>query len=173
MDAPGTSTPTGTLDPRFSAPDVGPTPWSDVEQALSTSESAWLTTVRPDGRPHVTPLVFCRAEGRLLVHTGEGEQKMVNLDADPRCVLTVGAPDVGSGLDVVVEGTARRLTVRAEHELFARAMAAKYGEVWTYDVDDQGVHDGDRRPVVLEVVPEKVLAFGKGDRSGQTTFRLG
>ena len=168
-----TSTPTGRLDQRFSIPDLPPTPWADVEAVLADQEMAWLSTVRRNGRPHVTPLVFVHAEGRLFVHSGEGEQKMVNLDGDGRCVLTVGQPDFGSGLDVVVEGSAHRRTDLPTLELFARAMADKYGDPWVYRLDDEGLDDGQgNRPVVLEIVPTKVLAFGKGDRSGQTTFRI-
>jgi hypothetical protein len=168
-----TSTPVGRLDQRFSMPDLPPTPWADVEGVLAGQEMAWLSTVRRDGRPHVTPLVFAYCDGRLFVHSGEGEQKMVNLDDDGRCVLTVGQPDFGGGLDVVVEGRAERRTDRSTLELFARAMADKYGDPWVYQLDDEGLDDGQGiRPIVLEIVPTKVLAFGKGERSGQTTFRI-
>jgi PPOX class probable F420-dependent enzyme len=172
------STPQGTADPRFGAADVPPAPWSDVEQVLRTQQMACLSTVRADGRPHVTPLVFAwvpgssgRWPGRLFVHTGEGEQKTVNLDANPAVVLAVAQPGWEAGLDVVVEGNARRAGDLDDVRLFAAALAQKYPE-WAYQVDDVGLVDpeSERRPVVLEVVVAKVLAFGRGDRTAQTRF---
>src|SRR4029079_6936259 len=44
------------LDPRFSAPDATPTPWTTVREVLEAAELFWISTVRSDGRPHVTPL---------------------------------------------------------------------------------------------------------------------
>lgn len=87
-----------------------------------------------------------------------------NLDGNPHCVLTVAQPDWGSGLDVVVEGTAVRITDRPTIEQFATALARKYGQFWTYQVDDNGLYMDDAagtRPLVLEVVASKVVAFGR------------
>lgn len=44
------------LDPRFSAPGAVATPWEDVRRAVEEAQLFWISTVRPDGRPHVTPL---------------------------------------------------------------------------------------------------------------------
>ena len=45
------------LDTRFSDPNAIPTDWSETRRALESAELSWVTTVRADGRPHVTPLV--------------------------------------------------------------------------------------------------------------------
>jgi Pyridoxamine 5'-phosphate oxidase len=47
----------GTIDIRFSDPDAGSTPWDETGAALARVELYWITTVRADGRPHVTPLI--------------------------------------------------------------------------------------------------------------------
>src|SRR5215212_713827 len=47
---------TGKLDTHFSEASE-PVTWQQVSDALTTAELYWLTTVRQDGRPHVTPLV--------------------------------------------------------------------------------------------------------------------
>lgn len=49
--------PKTTLDPRFGDADAKPTPWTTAEQILDTAETFWFTTVRRDGRPHVTALL--------------------------------------------------------------------------------------------------------------------
>lgn len=46
--------PTAEIDRRFSDPDAGAMPWSEVTSTLEGAELYWLTTVRADGRPHVT-----------------------------------------------------------------------------------------------------------------------
>jgi Pyridoxamine 5'-phosphate oxidase len=50
------STPTPDLHTGFSAPGATPTPWEDVVGTLESAELFWISTVRADGRPHVTPL---------------------------------------------------------------------------------------------------------------------
>src|SRR5262245_55024223 len=94
--------PTATLDPRFSDPASTATPWTDTEQSLSNAEIFWITTVRADGRPHVTPLVAVWLDDAIYFTTGEAEQKAVNLRAHPQVVLTTGCNAWDRGLDVVV-----------------------------------------------------------------------
>jgi hypothetical protein len=50
-----TTEPTAKLDARFSDERAEATPWADAARALEEAELYWLTTVRADGRPHVTP----------------------------------------------------------------------------------------------------------------------
>ena len=59
----------GKIDKRFSDPEAEPTPWAEALDALEQAELYWLTTVRADGRPHVTPLIGVVAdEVALLLH---------------------------------------------------------------------------------------------------------
>src|SRR4051812_28701793 len=97
-------------DVRFSDPASPPTPWSDVRRVLETAELFWISTIRRDGRPHVTPLPAVWTEGRLHFCTGSAEQKAMNLASNPNVVLTTGCNQWKIGLDVVVEGTAVRVT---------------------------------------------------------------
>jgi predicted pyridoxine 5'-phosphate oxidase superfamily flavin-nucleotide-binding protein len=48
--------PVAELHKAFSEPDATARPWAEVVDVLSKSEIFWLSTVRRDGRPHVTPL---------------------------------------------------------------------------------------------------------------------
>jgi hypothetical protein len=48
----------------FSSPHATPTAWSQVPDDLADAELYWLSTVRPDGRPHDTPLSGIWLEGR-------------------------------------------------------------------------------------------------------------
>ena len=41
----------------LSEPDSTPTPWAAGLEQLPTADTFWLCTVRPDGRPHITPMI--------------------------------------------------------------------------------------------------------------------
>jgi hypothetical protein len=48
--------PVTTLDTRFSDPGAVPTGWRDTRNVLETAQLFLISTVRGDGRRHVTPL---------------------------------------------------------------------------------------------------------------------
>ena len=166
------------LDPRFSDPAASAVPWDDAARVLADAQIAWITTVRADGRPHVTPLVTVWLDDALHFCTGPDEQKARNLAASPNVVLTTGCNQWDEGLDVVVEGEAVRVTDASTLERLARAWAEKWDGRWTYRAVDGGfAHDGgaienggDHGPVhVYAVRAAKILAFGKGTFS-QTRY---
>ena len=110
------------LDTRYSDPQATATPWSEAEARLTQAELFWISTVRPDGRPHVTPLPAVWADGALHFCTGPEERKAKNLAADAHVVLTTGTNTWDKGYDLVVEGEA----VRVEGEGRLRELAAAW-----------------------------------------------
>ena len=161
----------GEIDGRFSDPEAGPTAWADVADALERAELYWLTTVRADGRPHVTPLIGVVHDGAVHFCTGPGEQKFRNLEHSDQVALTTGTNTWAAGLDAVVEGTAVRVTDHDALQALADAYEAKYGSVWHFDVGDGVFVTGEGTAAVFRVEPAKVLAFAK-DPHAQTTFRF-
>ena len=162
---------TGRIDGRFSAPETEATPWSDVEGLLKRAAIYWISTVRADGRPHVTPLIAVLHEGAMYFSTGLREQKAHNLERNQQVALTTGRND-WPGLDVVVEGTAVRVRGRESLQAIAEAVEAKYGSVWHFDVEgDDGFESVGGLAAVFRIDASKVLAFAKEPYS-QTTFRL-
>lgn len=163
------SEPATRLDERFSAPDAQATSWAVTRDALENAQLSWVTTVRPGGRPHMTPLVAVWLDGALHFCTGPGEQKAQNLAANPNVILTTGCDRWDQGLDVMVEGQARRVTARDTLERLAALWATKWDGQWRFQVTDTGfAHDEGGDVLVFAVRPEKILAFGKGDRFSQT-----
>jgi general stress protein 26 len=155
--------PITTLDARFSDPDAAPTTWQQAREVLENAQITWLTTVRADGRPHVTPLVAVWLDGALHFCTGPEEQKAVNLAVNPNVVLTTGTSAWDTGLDVIVEGPAVRVTEPAELERLAAAWRTKWAGEWQYEVGDGAFrNDVGGTALVFAVDPTKVLAFGKG-----------
>jgi general stress protein 26 len=163
--------PVAELDTRFSDPDASPSSWKEVREAIDTAELFWISTVRPDGRPHVTPLPTVWRDGAVYFCTGAGEQKGVNLARNGNCALTTGNNAWKSGLDIVIEGPARRVSDQPLLQELADAWETKYEGDWHFEVVDGMFRHGSGEALVFEVVPTKVLAFNKG-AFAQTRFRF-
>ena len=150
---------------RFSHPDAVATPWETTEQVLLEAELYWIATVRPDGRPHVVPLIGVWLDGAAYFVTGHDEQKARNLAHSPLVSLTTGSNTWAEGHDVVVEGTAARVTDRDVLERLAKAILAKYGEAWTFEVkgDDLVEASAEDAPPggLFAITPTKVQSFAK------------
>jgi nitroimidazol reductase NimA-like FMN-containing flavoprotein (pyridoxamine 5'-phosphate oxidase superfamily) len=141
-------------------------------RVLEAAELFWLTTVRPDGRPHVSPLVAVWFDDAIHFSTGETEQKAHNLRANPHVILTTGCNDWTRGLDVIVEGDAVRTTDDARLRRLADVYRTKWDGQWDYEVHEGafrspteaggGAAGAGREALVFSVAPTKVLAFGKG-----------
>ncbi len=166
------TTPVADLDGRYSDPEAVPTDWAEAAERLEAAQVFWLSTVRPDGRPHVTPLISVLLDGSLYFCTGPDERKARNLAHNPHVVLTTGTNDFDHGLDLTVEGEAERVTDSAGLARVAAAYEAKYGSEWHFDVDGDVFRHGDRgQAVVFAITPAKVFGFGKGGFS-QTRWRF-
>lgn len=151
------------LDERFSEPGEEAVSWEETERVLEGAQLFWISTVRRDGRPHVTPLLAVWSEGALHFCTGPEEQKAVNLAGNPRVALTTGCNTWDKGLDVVVEGDAERVTDEATLRDLAQAWAGKWDGSWQFEAAEGGFgHDDGGIAHVFAVRPKKVLAFGKG-----------
>lgn len=159
------------LDYRFSDPEATATDWSTVQSALEAAELSWITTVRADGRPHITPLVAVWLDDAAYFTTGAEEQKAVNLRKNPSVVLTTGCATWDRGIDVMVEGKAAPITDQPTLERLADAWASKWDGRWEFEPIDGGFRHEAGVALVYRVVPDKVLAFGKGVFS-HTRFRF-
>jgi nitroimidazol reductase NimA-like FMN-containing flavoprotein (pyridoxamine 5'-phosphate oxidase superfamily) len=170
----------GRIDPRYGDASAAAPPWDHIQRLLTDAQLYWIITVRVDGRPHAVPLVGVWQDGAFAFCTGSTEQKQRNLDANPHVAVTTGTTGANgwnSGKDVVVEGTAQRVTDDTALRALADAWFDKYGEDWRFDVRGEefvelsqsggGTEGG---AWVYQVKPDKVIAFG--DEHGQTTYRF-
>jgi len=158
----------------YSHPDASPTPWEVGREQVMAADTFWLSTVRPDGRPHVTPLIAVWHADAIWFTTGADEHKARNLAQNASCVLTTGRSDLVEGaLDVVLEGVAEQVADDAELQPIAEAFAAKYGTgTWNFVVRDGAFSHRNLggRALVFRVRPVRGLGFRKGGRSSQTTW---
>jgi hypothetical protein len=157
------SEPVTTLDLRFSDRDAVAVPWEETRRALETAQLFWISTVRRDGRPHVTPLVAVWLDDAIHFCTGPEEQKAINLAHNPAVILTTGCNEWEQGLDIVVEGDAVRVTNHDQLARLAEAWTLKWDGSWRFEVAGGAFHHPDGGvALVFAVAPTKILAFRKG-----------
>lgn len=172
------SEPVTTLDSRYSDPSAVVTQWEQTRRVLETAEVFWLSTVRANGRPHVTPVVGVWHNGALHFNTADTEQKAINLRGNTHVILTTGCNHWREGLDVVVEGDAVRITDQGHLEELASAWAPRWDGRWQYLVRDGCFYHHDEHEIlpdailVFSVTPTKVFAFAKGDPFGHTRHQF-
>jgi len=166
--------PITTFDAEYSDPAATATGWEETRKVLEEAELFWVSTVRADGRPHVTPVVAAWAEGAVWFSTGAGEQKFLNLRANPQVVMTTGRNQWDRGLDVVVEGKAVQVTDDAALERVARAFTTKWDGRWQFKAQGGAFRSpaGGGEAMVFSITPTKVFAHAKGDPFGATTHRF-
>jgi hypothetical protein len=84
--------------------------------------------------------------------------------------VITGCNQWDSGLDVVVEGTAARVTDDAVLSRVASVFASKWDGRWQYIARDGCFRDpdGSGEVTVFSVTPVKVFAHAKGDPFGAT-----
>ncbi len=160
------------LDQRFSSPQARATPWDDARSTLTDAKIYWLSTIRDDLRPHVTPLIGLFVDDVFVFCTGPAEQKAKNIVQNANCSVTTGCNTYDTGLDIVVEGSVERVVEEARLRELAAAYVDKYGDDWQFEVGDAAFHHEGGEAWVFEVVPTVVFGFQKGDAPGQTRWRF-
>ncbi|MER6757001.1 pyridoxamine 5'-phosphate oxidase family protein [Micromonospora echinofusca] len=156
-------------EPSFASEGAEPMPWSRAHERLTEAGEFFLSTVRPDGRPHAVPLLALWLDDGMYFCSSGSAHKVDNLAANPHCVLTVGSPE----LDLSIEGTASRISDPATLRRVAEAYGKKYGwEVTPVDggIDGDGI--GPSPYVVFRVTPAKVVGMDKGSGFSATRWRF-
>ena len=104
-----------------------------IAERLAGDPIAWITSVRPDGRPHAVPVWFLWEEAGTLLLFSKPDQKVRNLQANPNVLIALDNTQAGSDV-VVFEGTATLLDNANRDWVLPPAYAAKYQE----DIDRFG-----------------------------------
>ena len=173
--------PTTELHPEFSSPGATAVPWSEARDRLTLAEIFWISTVRPDARPHVTPLVAVWLNDALFFVTGGTERKATNLTYNPHAVMTTGCAAFRDGFDIVIEGDAVRVTEESILLRVAEAYATKYD--WHYEVRDgmfrevrgpdlSAEQTSSARVLVFELRPTTAFGYGLGEEFSATRWQF-
>ena len=164
--------PAEAMDARYSSEGAAATPWEEARRQLDEAGVYWITTVRPDGRPHVTTLIAVWVDDALYFCTGAEERKAKNLAQNPHCIVTTGCNTYEEGLDIVVESDAVNVRDDAQLQRIADAYETKYGSDWHFDVRDGAFHHDAGAALVFEVAPTTAFGFRKGEPFSQTRWRF-
>jgi uncharacterized pyridoxamine 5'-phosphate oxidase family protein len=175
-----TETPTAELGTQFSSPDASPVAWAEGRRRLEEAEVYWLSTVRPDGRPHVTPLIAVWLDDAMYFCTGPDERKNKNIERNPQVVLTTGCNTLHEGIDLVISGDAIRVQDEPLLKRVADEYLSKYGGDWRFVVrggafyhDTGSLRESDTGGAfVYELRPKTAFGFGKGEPYSQTRWRF-
>jgi hypothetical protein len=152
-------------------------PWSRARDQLEAGvpqpeKTIWLATVRPGGRPHVAGVGALWIDDEFYFTAGPGTRKARNLAANPECVLNVSL----AGLDLVVEGVARKVTDKATLE---RVAGAYDKDGWPARVENQALTAPYSAPSagpppweVYAMTPVTAFGVGSAEPYGATRWRF-
>jgi len=136
-------------------PDLPPPSSSPLSAAalrrIDEADVAWLTTLRPDGSPHTTPVWFVFDGEVISVATAARNAKVRNLRGDPRVGVAI---DGTAAAPLVAQGVASASPLGETLAGIAEAFARKY-DGW--DIRDESV-DGER--VLVKIRVERWLLRG-------------
>ncbi len=102
-------------------------PWKWAEKRLTGSRNYWLSTSRPDGRPHCMPVWGVWFRGAFYFSTGRESRKAQNLAANRHCVV---CPEQGAEA-VILEGLAEEITQLKK----LPGLRAAYKKKYKWDLD--------------------------------------
>lgn len=152
-------------------------PWSRPEKLLEETSGSmdahfFLSTVRPDGRPHVAGVGALWVDGKFYIVSGPKTRKSRNLAHRADCVISVDLP----GLDLVVEGTATKVTHGATLE---RLVKLFNDSGWPATVQDgaftapYSAPSAGRPPWFLyEITPRTAFGVASAEPHGATRWRF-
>jgi PPOX class probable F420-dependent enzyme len=106
---------------------VGHAPRQSIAEALERQTVVWVSSVRPDGRPHLLPLWFVWDGDSILVFSKPHAQKVRNVQASPRVMVGVGEPAADWDVELL-EGVAELLPL-VSADVLPESFAAKYREL--------------------------------------------
>ncbi len=132
-------------DCRAASPNVDPTLRALVAR-FAESPCSWLSTVRPNGRAHSSPIWHVWYQGRAYIVTKPGAVKSTNVAENPSVVIT--HPDPHS--PVIIEGWA------TEANSLHAALQPHFKEKYDWDISTDQDYD-----TVLEITPTKLMAWGE------------
>ena len=89
-------------------------PWTWAEQRLKKSHNYWISTTRPDGRPHLMVIWGLWIDGAFYFSSGAQSRKAKNLENNPHCVIATEAAHEA----VVLEGEVSLVAQEAKAAIF-------------------------------------------------------
>ena len=152
---------------------AAPTGWAVASRSLSEGQWFWLATVRPDGQPHVRPILAVLVDDKLHFVSSKSTRKGKNLASSSHCAITVATDE----MHLVVEGEAAKVQDEARLRRVADVYASKYD--WPVTVRDGAFYADYGAPTagpppyeVYELTPRMAYGFGTEESFSPTRWRF-
>jgi nitroimidazol reductase NimA-like FMN-containing flavoprotein (pyridoxamine 5'-phosphate oxidase superfamily) len=94
--------------------------WERVNQQMAQARNYWLTTTRPDGRPHAMPIWGVWLDETFYFGTGRSSVKGRNLARNPAVSVHLESGDDVVILEGVVEEVSDRLLLRHIYDVYGQ-----------------------------------------------------
>jgi nitroimidazol reductase NimA-like FMN-containing flavoprotein (pyridoxamine 5'-phosphate oxidase superfamily) len=133
--------------------------WNKIDIWLQGFRSIWISTTRPDGRPHSVP-VWYWWDGEHI-YFAAGGQKAKNIASQPEVIIHGGDGDDA----LILEGTAALVNDSAERERVNQAYMQKY--VDPHSGARAEIHDGDS---LYRVDVRRVMIWEYGTVAARTDW---
>ena len=135
-----------------------------VRRMLAAEPVVWLSTVRPDGLPHLVPTWFWWDGEALLVFSKPDAVKVRNLRANPQLMLALGNPEEDFSVGLIEA----QATLLPGHLEIPAAFFAKYADRLADGGLDRDTFEGTFTQAI-RIVPTRFLAWhGRGARHDRT-----
>jgi PPOX class probable F420-dependent enzyme len=139
-------------------------PWRKVDVQLQAQRSIWISTTRPDGRPHAVPVWFIWDGTSIYFITRRDMQKAKNLAQQPWIVV-----HAGDGDDVIIlEGRVEIVTDQEQLTRINSAYEEKYVDPYSGARDTIFHEDCD----LYRVHVRHVIAWEYGNVGTRTDWRF-
>ena len=142
-----------------------PAAFTRIDRLLRDEPVVWLSSVRPDGRPHLVPIWFSWDGREILIASKPNAQKIRNIRGNPMVMLALGEAeddfDVGllEGQAVLVDAPASAVLPASHLAKYRRQMAG----IGLSPIEFLATY-----PQVIRIVPTRFLPW-----HGRTTHRRG
>ena len=127
-----------------------------IRRFLEEEPIVWLSTVRPDGAPHLVPIWFWWDGEGILVFSKPDAQKVRNLRANPSVMLALGDPD--EDFDVGLFRGRAEIIDRPTRSVLPFAHLAKYADRMAALGIDAETYAGTYSQVI-RIVPDMFLPW--------------
>ncbi len=127
---------------------------SEVDHRLRTEPILWISSVRPDGLPHVLPIWFSWDGRAIWLFSKPSAQKIRNLRHCPTVMIALGSAHPGFDVELV-EGRAEILDERT-FEVLSLAHVDKYRDAMSRAALTAQVY-AERYSQPVRIIPSRVL----------------
>jgi nitroimidazol reductase NimA-like FMN-containing flavoprotein (pyridoxamine 5'-phosphate oxidase superfamily) len=121
-----------------------------ILRRLRSAPNLWVATVRPDGRPHLTPTWFVVHDEKVYICIDPASVKARNLARNRHVALAL---EDGSA-PIIVEGSARRL----ERADWPPAVIDSFQRKYEWNIAGESQYS-----LLIEIAPAKVLSWGASE----------